>query len=79
MALTRQPATPSPRALLVAYHSGNRYLIAEDEPEVGVYLHRFVGDGPFSTYDYVQDSERAAREFALEMWSVPLGLWQSVL
>jgi len=50
------------------------FLIEEDLPEVGWYLHRVDQNGN-TTHDYLQDSKLDAMEYALEIFQIPLNTW----
>jgi len=57
----------------MATFEGCLFFIQPDNPEVGVYLWRYV-DGA-STHDYLQNSVQDCMEFAEELWGVPATSW----
>ena len=57
----------------VSFHAGRKYLI-EEAPDIGFYF--YVFEGPADVADYLQDTLEAAKEQALEDYSVPLESWQ---
>jgi|GEM_PF-6691926 len=57
-----------------AEHEENLFEIIEDE-YVGFYIWRYIGKGPNTSHDYLQDTLKMAMEFAYEEWSVPLNSW----
>ena len=62
--------------LLVAECDGNRYEVVVDET-VGYYVFRYVGDGPRTTHDYLQDDLEMAKSCAENEFDVPPAAWRS--
>ena len=59
---------------LVADHGGKRFVIEEDNPEIGFYI--YVYENGKCERDYLQDTLEKAKEFAYEDFSVPLNGWR---
>ena len=62
-----------PQLVPVAECNGLRFEIENDTPEVGSYLYVYL-DGA-TLFDYLQNTESDAKEFASEMFGVSLTLW----
>ena len=59
---------------LIAEHNNKRFEIIEDLPEVGFYLLVFDNQNN-CLFDFLQDTEKMAKEFALEKFQVPINSW----
>jgi len=59
-----------------AKHNNLKFEIVEDNPDVGYYLYVYNSEGK-CIFDYLQDSEKMCKEFALEEFGVPLAIWDS--
>ncbi len=63
-----------PRQVLAAEYGGIRFEIENDSSGVGSYLYCYLNGS--TQFDYLQDTELDAQEFALEMFGVPMTRWK---
>ena len=52
------------------------FIIQEDKPEVGAYIHKVDIDSKTSLEDYLQDSVENCIEFALEQYNIEPNCWK---
>ncbi|TLM87345.1 hypothetical protein [Hymenobacter jeollabukensis] len=58
----------------MAYFNNQRFELEPDLPAVGCYLYVYNYHG-VCLYDYPQDTEEMAKDFACEEFDVPLEAW----
>lgn len=59
---------------IIAKHIDLRFEIEEDLPEVGFYLYVF-DKNDICIADYLQETEKATKDFAFEKYGVPINTW----
>lgn len=59
-----------------AEYKGLKFRIEEDYPEIGAYL--YVFENGKCTNDYLQNTILECKEFALELFNVPMDIWQEI-
>ncbi|AHJ96769.1 hypothetical protein [Hymenobacter swuensis] len=59
---------------LTAYHEDFCFMIEEDLPEIGWYLFVY-NQNQSCLFDYLQNSQELAKEFAQQEFGVPLSAW----
>ena len=60
----------------LAIYNGKKFVIEEDNPDVGYYLYVYENDK--CVKDYLQNSLAIAKECAYEDYSVPINIWKEM-